>query len=124
VLHTHAELIYLSRSWLGSHGDKGKASKKDIFIGRAAVNNEQEYTEGHCSLVEMGVLMVSSMGCVGGGVVSPPAPGTNWVDWSNALGWEMYLHRALAKLNAEYPLEADCDFLTHWALKADGSDSH
>jgi hypothetical protein len=32
VLRTHAELIYLSGSWPGSHGDKGKASKKDIFI--------------------------------------------------------------------------------------------
>jgi hypothetical protein len=58
-----------------------------------------------------------------GGVVSPPPPGTNWADWSNAMGREMYLHRALAKLNAEYPPESDCDFLTHWALKANGSDS-
>jgi hypothetical protein len=56
--------------------------------------------------------------------LSPPAPGTNWADWSNALGREMYLHRALAKLNAEYPPEADCDFLTHRALEADGSDSY
>ena len=57
------------------------------------------------------------------GVVSPLAPGTNWADWSNAVGREMYLRRALAKLNAEYPPEADCDFLNHRAPKADGSDS-
>jgi hypothetical protein len=57
------------------------------------------------------------------GVVSPPASGTNWVDWSNAMGREMYLHHALAKLNAEYPPESNCDFLTHQASKADGSDS-
>ena len=56
--------------------------------------------------------------------LSLPPPGTNWVDWSNAMGREMYLHWALAKLNAEYPPEADCDFLTHRALKADGSDSY
>jgi hypothetical protein len=54
--------------------------------------------------------------------VSPPPPGTNWADWSNAMGQEMYLHWVLAKLNAEYPPEADCNFLTHRALKADSSD--
>jgi hypothetical protein len=58
-----------------------------------------------------------------GGVVSPPAPGTNWADWLNALGREMYLHRVLEKLNAEYPPESDCDFLTHRAPRADGSNS-
>jgi hypothetical protein len=58
-----------------------------------------------------------------GGAVSPPAPGTNWVDWSNTMGREMYLHWALAKLNAKYPPESNCDFLTHRAPWADSSDS-
>jgi hypothetical protein len=30
-----------------------------------------------------------------GGEVSPPRPGTNWADWSDAMGREMYLRRAL-----------------------------
>jgi hypothetical protein len=51
-------------------GIREKCQKKDIFIGRAAVNDEQEYTKGHCSLIEMGVLRVSSMGCIGSGAVS------------------------------------------------------
>jgi hypothetical protein len=38
-----------------------------------------------------------------GGEVSPPAPGTNWANWSNTLGREMYLCRALDRLNLEYP---------------------
>jgi len=36
-------------------------------------------------------------------VLSPPRPGTNWVDWSDAMGREMYLRRALDRLNFEYP---------------------
>ena len=47
------------------------------------------------------VLMVDHL--PSGGEVSPPAPGTNWVDWSNALEREMYLRRALDRLNFEYP---------------------
>jgi len=39
--------------------------------------------------------------------VSPPGPGTNWADWSNAMGREMYLRRALEKLNLEYPPTSD-----------------
>jgi hypothetical protein len=35
--------------------------------------------------------------------VSPPRPGTNWADWSDAMGREMYLRRALDRLNFEYP---------------------
>jgi hypothetical protein len=35
--------------------------------------------------------------------VSPPRPGTNWANWSNAMGREMYLRRALDRLNFEYP---------------------
>jgi hypothetical protein len=38
-----------------------------------------------------------------GAQVSPPRPGTNWADWSDAMGREMYLHRALDRLNFEYP---------------------
>jgi len=34
------------------------------------------------------------------------APGTNWVDWSNTLGGEMYLQRALKKLNLELSSES------------------
>jgi hypothetical protein len=37
------------------------------------------------------------------GAVSLPAPGTNWADWLNALGREMYLQQALDRLNLEYP---------------------
>ena len=37
--------------------------------------------------------------------LSPPPPGTNWADWSNTLEREMYLRRALAKLNSELPRE-------------------
>jgi hypothetical protein len=35
--------------------------------------------------------------------LSLPLPGTNWADWSNALGREMYLRRVLDRLNLEYP---------------------
>jgi len=35
--------------------------------------------------------------------VSPPRPGTNWANWSDAMGREMYLRRALDRLNFEYP---------------------
>jgi hypothetical protein len=42
-----------------------------------------------------------------GGEVSLPPPGTNWADWLNALGREMYLQRALAKLNLELPCESE-----------------
>jgi hypothetical protein len=38
-----------------------------------------------------------------GGEVSLPLPGTNWADWSNAMGREMYLRRVLERLNFEYP---------------------
>jgi hypothetical protein len=56
-------------------------------------------------------------------VVSLPPSGTNWANWSNALGREIYLHHALKKLKAEYPPESDCDFLTHQAPMADSSGS-
>ena len=36
-------------------------------------------------------------------LVSPPRPGTNWADWSDVMGREMYLRRALDRLNFEYP---------------------
>jgi len=42
-----------------------------------------------------------------GGEVSPPRPGTNWVNWSDATGREMYLRRALDQLNFEYPPDSD-----------------
>ena len=37
------------------------------------------------------------------GEVSLPRPSTNWADWSDAMGREMYLRRALDRLNFEYP---------------------
>jgi len=40
-------------------------------------------------------------------VVSPPAPGSSWTDWSHAWGREAYLNRALKKLNLEYPHDSD-----------------
>jgi hypothetical protein len=39
--------------------------------------------------------------------LSLPPPGTNWADWSNALGREIYLWRALAKLNLELLCESE-----------------
>jgi hypothetical protein len=36
-------------------------------------------------------------------MLSPPRPGTNWANWSDVMGREMYLHRALDRLNFEYP---------------------
>jgi hypothetical protein len=39
--------------------------------------------------------------------VSLPAPGTNWADWSDMMGREMYLQRALARLDLEMPCESD-----------------
>jgi hypothetical protein len=57
-----------------------------------------------------------------GGVVSPPPPGINWVDWSNMLGQEMYLHCTLKKLNAKYPPESNYNFLTHRTPMANSSD--
>jgi hypothetical protein len=43
------------------------------------------------------------------GVVSLPLLAhTNWADWSNAVGWEMYLRWALEKLSElKYPLDDD-----------------
>jgi hypothetical protein len=38
-----------------------------------------------------------------GGEVSLLRPDTNWADWSDAMGREMYLRRALERLNFEYP---------------------
>jgi hypothetical protein len=38
-----------------------------------------------------------------GGCLSLPRPGTNWADWSDAMGREMYLRRALDRLKFEYP---------------------
>jgi hypothetical protein len=38
-----------------------------------------------------------------GGEVSLLRPGTNWADWSDVMGREMYLRRALDQLNFEYP---------------------
>jgi hypothetical protein len=35
------------------------------------------------------------------GRVSPPRPSTNWADWSDVMGREMYLRRALDRLNFE-----------------------
>jgi hypothetical protein len=57
--------------------------------------------------IEMLVKSMSSMTehLPSGGEVSLPPPGTNWADWSNALGREMYLRRALTKLNLELPYE-------------------
>jgi hypothetical protein len=40
------------------------------------------------------------------GEVSLPPPGTNWADWSNTLGREMYLRRVLDRLNFEYPSDS------------------
>jgi hypothetical protein len=37
------------------------------------------------------------------GLLLPLRPGTNWADWSDVMGREMYLHRALDRLNFEYP---------------------
>ena len=37
----------------------------------------------------------------------PPLGGTNWVDWLDVLGQEMYLRRALEKLSLGYPSESD-----------------
>ena len=38
--------------------------------------------------------------------VSPPLPSTNWADWSNVMGREMYLCRVLERLNFEYPSDS------------------
>jgi len=56
-------------------------------------------------LVESMSLMMKHLSS-GGEVLLPP-PGTNWADWSNALEREMYLQRALAKLNLELPCESE-----------------
>jgi hypothetical protein len=37
----------------------------------------------------------------------PPLAGMNWAAWSDMLGREMYLQRALAKLNLELPSEQE-----------------
>jgi hypothetical protein len=39
--------------------------------------------------------------------VSPPPLGTNWAAWSDMLGREMYLWRALARLDLEMPRELE-----------------
>ena len=39
--------------------------------------------------------------------LSPLAPGSSWTDWSHAWGREVYLKRALEKLNLEYPRDSD-----------------
>jgi len=40
-------------------------------------------------------------------LLSPPAPGSSWTDWSHAWGGEMRLRKALEKLNLEYPCDSD-----------------
>ena len=40
-------------------------------------------------------------------VLSPPAPGSSWTDWSHVWGREAYLKRVLEKLNLEYPHNSD-----------------
>jgi len=39
--------------------------------------------------------------------VSPPAPGSSWMDWSHVWGTEMHLKKALERLNLEYPCDSD-----------------
>jgi len=39
--------------------------------------------------------------------MSPPVPSTNWANWSDMWGREMYLRKALEKLNFEYPHDSD-----------------
>jgi hypothetical protein len=40
-------------------------------------------------------------------LLSPPALGSSWTDWSHVWGGEMCLKRALEKLNLEYPHDSD-----------------
>jgi len=51
--------------------------------------------------------VVLRMHFLSGQLLSLPGPGTNWADWSNTMGREMYLRRALEKLNLEYPPTSD-----------------
>jgi hypothetical protein len=39
--------------------------------------------------------------------VSRPVPGTNWVNWGSTWGREIYLQKALERLNLEYPCDSD-----------------
>ena len=48
-------------------------------------------------------IVLDRVGNEGTHPLSPPGPGTNWADWSNTMGREMYLCRALDRLNFEYP---------------------
>ena len=60
--------------------------------------------------IETLIKSVSSMAehLPSGGEVLLPVPGaTNWAAWLDAMGREMYLQRALAKLNLELPHESD-----------------
>ena len=41
------------------------------------------------------------------GLVSLPAPGGSWTDWSHVWGGEMRLRKVLEKLNLEYPHDSD-----------------
>jgi hypothetical protein len=62
------------------------------------------------SVISQGLGVDGDLG-LGGGLyifmrrtsMSPPRPGTNWANWSDAMGREMYLRRALDRLNFEYP---------------------
>jgi hypothetical protein len=47
------------------------------------------------------VSMAEHLPC--GEEVSLPQPSTNWANWSDAMGREMYLHRVLDRLNFKYP---------------------
>jgi hypothetical protein len=40
-------------------------------------------------------------------ILSPPAAGSSWMDWSHTWGTEMRLKKVLKKLNLEYPRDSD-----------------
>jgi hypothetical protein len=61
-----------------------------------------DHSSAHVSLGP-DALRAFDMNKSNGGKMSPPRPGTNWADWSDAMGREMYLRRALERLNFEYP---------------------
>ena len=70
-------------------------------------------TGGNETIIHVVLKLVVISGIQGGKdvvhepLLSPPRPGTNWADWSDAMGREMYLCRALDQLNFEYPPDSD-----------------
>jgi hypothetical protein len=83
------------------------ATKRGDISGNANGPAEKDRSGHHQRTFNMSTYKIHALGDYPRAILSPPGLGTNWADWSNAMGREMYLRRALEKLNLEYPPTSD-----------------